>query len=83
VLGNLFSSKSRKRVKTNLMVFLRPVVLRTAEGANQLTLDRYESIRAVQQGRQPEKNVLLPDTDGAPVLPEAKPGTPGKAQPQQ
>lgn len=81
VLGNLFSSKNRKRVKTNLMVFLRPVVLRTADGANELTLGRYDSIRAVQQGAQPGKSVLLPDT-GAPVLPEAK--TPAaKPAPQQ
>ncbi|HEV6965716.1 type II secretion system secretin GspD [Roseateles sp.] len=81
VLGNLFSSKNRKRVKTNLMVFLRPVVLRTAEGASQLTLDRYESIRAVQQGSQPQQNLLLPDT-GAPVLPEPKTAPPNKALPQ-
>ena len=81
LIGNLFSSKNRKRVKTNLMVFLRPVVLRTAEGANQLTLDRYESIRAVQQQRQPDKNVLLPDT-GAPVLPDPK-LPPAKTAPQQ
>jgi general secretion pathway protein D len=72
VLGNLFGNKNRRRVKSNLMVFLRPVVLRTAESTNQLSLDRYESIRAVQQAGQPAKNLLLPDT-GAPVLPEAKP----------
>ena len=71
ILGNLFSSKSRRRVKTNLMVFLRPVVLRTAESAGQLSLGRYESIRAVQQEIQPAKNYALPDT-GAPVLPEPK-----------
>ncbi|MFG6416242.1 type II secretion system secretin GspD [Roseateles sp. DC23W] len=69
LIGNLFSSKNRKRVKTNLMVFLRPVVLRTAEGANQLSLDRYESIRAVQQAVQPAKHLLLPDT-GMPSLPD-------------
>jgi len=72
VLGNLFGSKNRRRVKTNLMVFLRPVVLRSAEGSSKLSLDRYESIRAVQQLTQPTQNVLLPDT-GAPVLPDAKP----------
>jgi general secretion pathway protein D len=81
LLGNLFSSKNRKRVKTNLMVFLRPVVMRNADGANQLTLDRYESIRAVQQGAQPHKNLLLPDT-GAPVLPEPRTSAPDKALPQ-
>ncbi|MFN3862296.1 MAG: type II secretion system secretin GspD, partial [Roseateles sp.] len=71
VLGNLFGSKSRKRVKTNLMVFLRPVVMRNADSTNQLSLDRYESIRAIQQAGQPQKHLLLPDT-GAPVLPDAK-----------
>jgi general secretion pathway protein D len=81
VLGNLFSSKNRKRVKTNLMVFLRPVVLRSAEGANQLSLDRYESIRAIQQVNQPAKNLLLPDT-GSPVLPEAKQPQGPKTAPQ-
>ena len=71
LLGNLFGSKSRQRVKTNLMVFLRPVVMRTPEGTNQLSLDRYEAIRAAQQLNQPVKSMILPDT-GAPVLPDPK-----------
>ncbi len=80
LLGNLFGTKNRSRVKTNLMVFLRPVVLRDAASTNQLSLDRYESIRAVQQTGQPAKNLLLPDT-GAPVLPEPKaPAAPAKPQ---
>ncbi|MCE4556210.1 type II secretion system secretin GspD [Roseateles cellulosilyticus] len=83
LLGNLFGTKNRSRVKTNLMVFLRPVVLRTAESTNQLSLDRYESIRALQQSKQPATNVLLPDT-GAPVLPEPKaPGSKAPSQPLQ
>ena len=45
------------------------VVIRNAEGSNQLTMDRYDSIRAVQQGAQPQKSMILPDT-GAPVLPD-------------
>jgi general secretion pathway protein D len=81
LLGNLFGTKNRSRVKTNLMVFLRPVVLRTADSTNQLSLDRYESIRAIQQGSQPAKNYMLPDT-GAPVLPEPKAPV-GKIEPQQ
>ena len=82
LLGNLFSSQTRKRVKTNLMVFLRPVVMRNAETANQLTLDRYESIRALQQGTAPQKSLVLPDT-GTPVLPDPKSASPQKALPQQ
>lgn len=83
VLGNLFGSKTRKRVKTNLMVFLRPVVMRSAGSTNQLSLDRYESIRAAQQNGQPAKSMLLPDT-GAPVLPDAKaPAVTRPVPPQQ
>ena len=74
LLGNLFKSESRKRVKTNLMVFLRPVVMRSQQSADQLTLDRYEAIRALQQQTAPAKSYVLPDT-GAPVLPTS-PATP-------
>ncbi len=66
-LGALFKSENRKRVKTNLMVFLRPVVLRNQQSADQLTLDRYESIRALQQNAQPGPSVVLPAT-GAPLF---------------
>ena len=31
VLGNLFKSRARTRAKTNLMIFIRPTILRTAE----------------------------------------------------
>jgi len=68
VVGNLFKSNSRKRVKTNLMVFLRPVVLHDQASADQLTLDRYDSIRAVQQATLPAKTAVLPDTGGS-VIP--------------
>ncbi len=73
-VGNLFKSENRKRVKTNLMVFLRPVVMRSQQTADQLTLDRYETIRALQQVNQPKPSAVLPDT-GAPLLP-AGPATP-------
>ncbi|WP_156391702.1 MULTISPECIES: type II secretion system secretin GspD [unclassified Roseateles] len=81
LLGNLFKSENRRRVKTNLMVFLRPVVMRSAESGNELTLDRYRSIRAVQEASQPKSKLLLPDT-GAPVLPEPTISAPDKALPQ-
>ncbi|MCV2356159.1 type II secretion system secretin GspD [Paucibacter sp. B2R-40] len=68
LVGALFKSENRKRVKTNLMVFLRPVVMRDQQSADQMTLDRYESIRAVQQKSQPAPSFVLPDT-GVPVLP--------------
>ncbi|RIX85501.1 type II secretion system protein GspD [Acidovorax cavernicola] len=70
VLGNLFRYDKRQRVKTNLMVFLRPYVIRDANASRGLTLDRYNFMR-LQQGRaRPMAHGLLPDT-GAPVLPPA------------
>ncbi len=68
IIGNLFRSERRDRVKSNLMVFLRPVVIRNAASAETLTLDRYEQIRALQRESQPTPSIVLPIGD-APMLP--------------
>ena len=68
LFGNLFKSESRARKKTNLMVFLRPVVVRDAVAADILSLDRYDLMRTNQLQNQPPPNALVPLT-GAPVLP--------------
>ncbi|MBI5254975.1 MAG: type II secretion system secretin GspD [Burkholderiales bacterium] len=68
LVGNLFRSESRTRKRTNLMVFLRPVVMRDADSAARFSLDRYDQIRARQSGAQPSTNLLLP-IDKAPMLP--------------
>jgi general secretion pathway protein D len=67
-LGALFRNENRTRTKSNLMVFLRPVVMRSAEQSNTLSMDRYDQIRGQQQEAQPPSRPLLPDID-APVLP--------------
>ena len=69
VFGNLFRSENRKRTKTNLMVFLRPIVVRDTQVSDALMLDRYEAIRALQQNTQPEDRVMLRGVSEAPVLP--------------
>lgn len=69
VVGNLFRNTNRKRNKTNLMVFLRPVVMRDAEATNQVSSERYESIRAQQQAHQPEQNIMMRSVNAAPQLP--------------
>ena len=76
LVGALFRSDSRERTKTNLMVFLRPVVIRTQEAANSLTIDRYDIIRAKQQDVQPKPSALIPINE-APVLPEQPAIRPG------
>jgi general secretion pathway protein D len=47
-LGALFKYESRNRKRTNLMIFLRPVVLKDEKAAASLTADRYEYIRGLQ-----------------------------------
>jgi len=75
VLGNLFKYRTRTRVKTNLMVFLRPVVVRSKESSNSLAMDRYEYMRAAGAVGQPESSPLLREL-GAPVLPPLTNGQP-------
>jgi general secretion pathway protein D len=68
VLGNLFRYDKRQRVKTNLMIFLRPYVIRDANAGRGLTMDRYNFMRTQQSRVQPGKHLLLPDM-AAPILP--------------
>ena len=72
LLGALFRSESRERKRTNLMVFLRPIVMRDGDAANKFSVDRYEQIRAQQQTTQPSRSVVLPIND-SPILPERPP----------
>ncbi len=71
ILGSLFRYEKRKHVKTNLMVFLRPVVLRNSAASESLTGDRYDYIRNVQGKTQMGSHLFLPDV-AAPQLPELK-----------
>ena len=48
-LGWLFKSEARTRKKNNLMVFLRPVVVRDTNETNALSVSRYDMIRSTQQ----------------------------------
>ena len=68
LFGNLFKSETRTRKKTNLMVFLRPVVVRDANALDSFSLDRYESMRAGQRESQPLQSPVL-RIDSAPVMP--------------
>ena len=73
-VGNFFKYQTKNRDKTNLMVFLRPYVLRDGKAANQLTGERYEYIRNEQNAvlRENESS-FLPPTGGAQLPPAAIP----------
>ena len=70
-IGNFFKYQNRSRDKTNLMVFLRPTVLRDGKAANQLTGERYDYIRNEQGMALKEAESLLPPA-GGPQLPQTK-----------
>ena len=72
-LGWLFKSETRSRTKSNLMVFLRPVVVRDANATEALSNNRYQQMLGLQHNAQPPQNAIL-DTGGAPLMP-ALPGT--------
>jgi general secretion pathway protein D len=72
-LGSLFKYESRNRKRTNLMVFIRPVVLKDEKGAASLTADRYEYIRNLQHGMKLPRNFLLPEAAATPMAPIGQP----------
>ena len=73
VLGGLFRSETRSRKKTNLMVFLRPVVMRDERDTANLALDRYEQMRSIQRGLQPERSSVLKINESPVLGPQALP----------
>jgi general secretion pathway protein D len=80
VLGWLFKSESRVRAKKNLMVFLRPVVMRDATASEALSTNRYQHMMGLQQAAQPSHNPVF-GTGSTPVLPPA-PTPKSKSQPK-
>nr|WP_315490940.1 type II secretion system secretin GspD [uncultured Rhodoferax sp.] len=73
LFGNLFKSEARSRKKTNLMVFLRPVVMRDAAATDDFSLGRYELMRNQQQQTQPVQSSGLPVNEAAVLPPAPKP----------
>ena len=59
VLGELFKSRSRTRGKTNLMVFIRPTIMRTAADARKLAEQRYGYIRDQQLKERPDREPTI------------------------
>ena len=73
ILGGLFRYDSRRRTKTNLMVFLRPVVLRDAQAAYGVTATRYDYMRDARNAAVLRDRVVLPTLDGTPLAPMTPP----------
>lgn len=80
LLGALFKYDSRSAKKVNLMVFLKPVVMKDGAASASLSGDRYSYIRSEQQAfRLPDSVILKPAPEI--VLPELQTGKPKVAAP--
>ncbi|MFU1952710.1 type II secretion system secretin GspD, partial [Bordetella avium] len=75
ILGALFRYDSRRHTKTNLMVFLRPYVVRDNRRAASLTMDRYDYMRRQQAASQPEAHWLLPQVQTPELTPPGSRGS--------
>ncbi len=58
-IGALFRTKGKSREKTNLMVFIRPTILRSAEDARKLAERRYGYVRDQQLQLRPDQEPSL------------------------
>jgi general secretion pathway protein D len=76
-IGNLFRYSTRQRDKVNLMVFLRPFVIRDSATAGEITGNRYDYIREVQGGQRLPQRFMLPEMPTPQLPPRGTPGPVG------
>jgi general secretion pathway protein D len=70
-LGRLFRTDAEKITKTNLLIFIRPTIIRDNEDLAGATAEKYRYIRD-QQILRKERGLLFLDDDEIPLLPEWK-----------
>jgi general secretion pathway protein D len=78
LLGWLFKSNEKRKTKTNLMVFLRPIIVRSAEGSYSFTQNRYEQIRAAEKTVAKKPSPLLEGFK--PMVPAPAPEKPSQEE---
>jgi len=69
ILGHLFRSTQSSTTKRNLMIFIKPRIIRDAATMRNLSSSKYDMIRAEQLAQQEDGIALMPFTD-QPLLPE-------------
>jgi general secretion pathway protein D len=74
LIGNLFKSRSGSRVKTDLLVFIRPKILRDAEVTEELSEGKYNVIRQQEKNLHDGHITLLPG-ERQPSIPPVPPGS--------
>ena len=81
IIGNLFRSRGRARGRTNLMVFIRPTILRSAEDAREMSARRYDFVRDHQRSANPRREPTI-DELVRDYLGTVPPSAPVQIQPQ-
>ena len=75
VLGGLFRYKTRSHSKTNLMIFLRPTLVRDSRRADVFTGERYDYILGEQEKTKPAHDAVLPEMKSPTLPPRTVPPT--------
>jgi general secretion pathway protein D len=73
LIGNLFKSRSGSRQKKNLVVFIRPRIMRDADATESTSEAKYNDMRRLQQGITKGHITLLPG-EKQPVIPQIPQG---------
>ncbi|TMP39973.1 type II secretion system secretin GspD [Pseudoalteromonas rubra] len=68
-LGHLFKSTNTTKRKRNLLVFIRPTIVRDSRSMNELSHAKYKFIRG-EQTKQREDGIDLMPLQDAPILPQ-------------
>lgn len=63
IVGGLFRSKGSSRAKSNLMIFIRPVILKDNKDLNRYSTEKYELVRRLQEAGWGDKGPLLPESN--------------------
>ncbi|KJZ04134.1 type II secretion system secretin GspD [Pseudoalteromonas piscicida] len=69
VLGHLFRSTGTKKEKRNLLVFIRPTIVRDSRSMNEISHSKYNFIRG-EQHKQREDGIELMPFEDTPILPK-------------
>ena len=75
LLGWLFKYRGQTKTKTNLMVFLRPIIVRNPQDSYGFSTNRYDYMQGVKKAATKDKAPLLDNFKPMPPRPEVKPET--------
>ncbi|HEV7612815.1 MAG TPA: type II secretion system secretin GspD [Steroidobacteraceae bacterium] len=81
LLGNLFKSRSGSRQKKNLLVFIRPKILRDAEATESTSESKYDEVRQGEKSLGNKGHIMLLPGERQPVVPPMPPGSGKPAAP--